>query len=167
MRGAAGSLTSPESRLKCPLCGSRRLPAIFDVPSLPALCGLPECRAAERFAATAGGGGSHDKPVSGAQLWVPQGFLQRVLRKITERETVCVEFQRKFSGMRGNSLGGAAGIINGTRRECCRQSSEFMGNTTLLRCLILAHDTPARRRTRESIIIGVDKRRDHDHTCAQ
>jgi len=35
-QGAAFPLASLESRLKCPLCGSRRVAVIFDVPSEPA-----------------------------------------------------------------------------------------------------------------------------------
>jgi hypothetical protein len=44
-RGTAFSLTSLEARLKCPMCGSRKVAVIFDVPSEPAACGLLECRA--------------------------------------------------------------------------------------------------------------------------
>lgn len=35
-RGADFPIGSLESRLKCPLCGSRRVVVIFDVPSQPA-----------------------------------------------------------------------------------------------------------------------------------
>jgi hypothetical protein len=35
-RGRAFPLTSPEARLECPICGSRRVSVIFDVPSEPA-----------------------------------------------------------------------------------------------------------------------------------
>jgi hypothetical protein len=34
-RGAAFPISSLESRLKCPLCGSRRVAVIFDVPTEP------------------------------------------------------------------------------------------------------------------------------------
>jgi hypothetical protein len=34
-RGAAFPISSIESRLKCPLCGSRRVAVIFDVPTEP------------------------------------------------------------------------------------------------------------------------------------
>jgi hypothetical protein len=43
-RGAAFPLASLESRLKCPLCGSRRVAVVFDVPSEPAamrIAGMP------------------------------------------------------------------------------------------------------------------------------
>ena len=35
-RGSAFPLTSLEARLKCPMCGSRKVSVIFDVPSVPA-----------------------------------------------------------------------------------------------------------------------------------
>jgi hypothetical protein len=34
-RGAAFPITSLETRLKCPLCGSRRVAVIFDLPKQP------------------------------------------------------------------------------------------------------------------------------------
>ena len=43
-RGGAFPLTSLEFRLKCPMCGSRRVSVIFDVPSEPAamrIAGMP------------------------------------------------------------------------------------------------------------------------------
>ena len=43
-RGGAFLLTSLEARLKCPMCGSRRVSVIFDVPSEPAamrIAGMP------------------------------------------------------------------------------------------------------------------------------
>jgi hypothetical protein len=45
-RGSGFPLTSLEARLKCPMCGSRKVSVIFDVPSEPAAMRLPECRAA-------------------------------------------------------------------------------------------------------------------------
>ena len=42
--GSAFPLSSLESRLKCPLCGSRKVGVIFEVPSVPAamrIAGLP------------------------------------------------------------------------------------------------------------------------------
>ena len=35
-RGSAFPITSLEARLKCPMCGSRKVSVIFDVPSEPA-----------------------------------------------------------------------------------------------------------------------------------
>jgi hypothetical protein len=43
-RGSAFPLTSLEARLKCPMCGSRKVSVIFDVPSEPAamrIAGMP------------------------------------------------------------------------------------------------------------------------------
>jgi hypothetical protein len=43
-RGSAFPLSSLEGRLKCPLCGSRKVAVIFDVPSEPAamrIAGMP------------------------------------------------------------------------------------------------------------------------------
>jgi hypothetical protein len=43
-RASAFPISSPESRLKCPLCGSRKVAVIFDVPSEPAamrIAGMP------------------------------------------------------------------------------------------------------------------------------
>ena len=43
-RGGAFPLTSLEARLKCPMCGSRRVSVILDVPSEPAvmrIAGMP------------------------------------------------------------------------------------------------------------------------------
>jgi hypothetical protein len=49
-RGAAFPLSSLESRLKCPLCGSRRVAVIFDVPTSPPQCRSQECRAVSQCA---------------------------------------------------------------------------------------------------------------------
>ena len=43
-QGGAFPLTSLEARLKCPMCGSRRVSVILDVPSEPAamrIAGMP------------------------------------------------------------------------------------------------------------------------------
>jgi hypothetical protein len=43
-RGAAFPLASLESRLKCPLCGSRKVAVVFDVPAEPVamrIAGMP------------------------------------------------------------------------------------------------------------------------------
>ena len=43
-RGSAFPITSLEARLKCPMCGSRKVSVIFDVPSEPAamrIAGMP------------------------------------------------------------------------------------------------------------------------------
>jgi hypothetical protein len=43
-RGTAFPITSLEARLKCPMCGSRKVSVIFDVPSEPAgmrIAGMP------------------------------------------------------------------------------------------------------------------------------
>jgi hypothetical protein len=43
-RGSGFPLTSLEARLKCPMCGSRKVSVIFDVPSEPAamrIAGMP------------------------------------------------------------------------------------------------------------------------------
>jgi hypothetical protein len=43
-RGSAFQITSLEARLKCPMCGSRKVSVIFDVPSEPAamqIAGMP------------------------------------------------------------------------------------------------------------------------------
>jgi hypothetical protein len=43
-RGTAFPITSLEARLNCPMCGSRKVSVIFDVPSVPAamrIAGMP------------------------------------------------------------------------------------------------------------------------------
>jgi hypothetical protein len=40
------SLTSLENRLKCPLCGSRRVSIVFDLPKEPNAMHIAGCRAA-------------------------------------------------------------------------------------------------------------------------
>jgi hypothetical protein len=43
-RGGGFPITSLEARLKCPMCGSRKVSVIFDVPSVPAatrIAGMP------------------------------------------------------------------------------------------------------------------------------
>jgi hypothetical protein len=43
-RGGGFPITSLEARLKCPMCGSRKVSVIFDVPSEPAarrIAGMP------------------------------------------------------------------------------------------------------------------------------
>ena len=43
-RGSAFPITSLEARLKCPMCGSRKIAVMFDVPSEPAamrIAGMP------------------------------------------------------------------------------------------------------------------------------
>jgi hypothetical protein len=44
-RGAAFPIMSPENRLKCPLCGSRRVSTVFDPPKEPNTSGTALRRA--------------------------------------------------------------------------------------------------------------------------